>query len=565
MASSDPKLVGGWWSHWPDANVGIACGGGLAVLDVDPRSGGFDSLRALEGKHGQLPATREVATGAGGRHLYFIVPTATASVDGLAPGLELKAEGKQVVAPPSIHPDTGEAYRWLEPHGELLPAPEWLLGLTANGSRGSAAPIAERIPEGQRYPALRSLAGTMRRRGMGGAEILAALRETNRLRCNPPLGEDEIAALAVDIAERYEPAAPPQPSRDSGTATRGRVRLTVIGDVEMRRLEWIEDNLIARAMLTGLVAPGGTAKGLYGVHLAAKLALRHERTLFLCSEDALNYIVRPRFEASGCDGRLAHALDVETRTGPRNLRFPSDLPLLREALALVQPTLVIIDPIASYLNPGLDMAKNNEVREVLQPLIALAEETGIGMMPVYHSGKDPSKGALGSVAFEDACRFVVTAAKDDEDPDLRHVELTKSVAGRTGYGRKLRIVEVPLEIQGETVKVAKLVDEGRSNKSVRELLTSRKTPGPDPTQREQAKIVLSEILIAAAGESVNADETKQRVIEETGVSASTAFRAFTELKDAGLAGASPTRDEYGAIVDWRWFAKPGLLVGRGDG
>ncbi len=39
----------------------------------------------------------------------------------------------------------------------------------------------------------------MRRRGMDDAAILAALRETNRARCRPPLAEDEVAAIAASV------------------------------------------------------------------------------------------------------------------------------------------------------------------------------------------------------------------------------------------------------------------------------------------------------------------------------------------------------------------------------
>jgi hypothetical protein len=210
------------------------------------------------------------------------------------------------------------------------------------------------------------------------------------------------------------------------------------------------------------------------------------------------------------------------------------------------------------------MAKNNQVRSVLDPLIRLALEAGVAIVPIYHTGKDRSRGALGTVAFEDACRFVLTAARDDEDEDSRHVEVTKSNIGPTGQGRKFRIVEVPLQIEGETVGVAKLVDEGRSNKSVADLLVAKKTPGPDPTQREEARRVLSELLSAAAGDSVNADRARKQVADTVGISTKTVFRAFTELKDEGLAGAKPERDEYGSITEWRWFAKAALLVGRGD-
>jgi hypothetical protein len=72
----------------------------------------------------------------------------------------------------------------------------------------TAGPIGDRIPSGQRNRALTSLAGSMRRRGMGEEEILAALKVTNRLRCAPPLAEEEVRRI-VESVSRYEPASAP--------------------------------------------------------------------------------------------------------------------------------------------------------------------------------------------------------------------------------------------------------------------------------------------------------------------------------------------------------------------
>jgi hypothetical protein len=342
----------------------------------------------------------------------------------------------------------------------------------------------------------------------------------------------------------------------------GGMRLTRIGDVKPRRITWFEENLIPRGMVTGLVAAGGTVKGLYGIHLGVKAALRGERSLYLCSEDALEYIVRPRFTAAGCDAMLAYALDMEESDGTcRNLRLPSELHILRAAIDEMEPRLVVIDPLVSHFDAGIDIGQNNEVREVLQPLIGLAGETGAVILPVYHLGKDQGRGALGSVAFEDACRCVITAARDDEDEDVRHVELTKANVGPTGYGRTLRIVEVPIEIDGETVGVAKVVDEGRSAKSVPMLLQRKKRPGPAPTQRESAREKLVEVLTAVPGGSVNAGETKKAIAIEIGISEKTVWRAFDQLRKEELAGAEPVKDDLGTILEWRWYAKPGLLLG----
>jgi AAA domain len=407
-----------------------------------------------------------------------------------------------------------------------------------------------------------------------GAEAIPFGEDLDMSRLPPPLPDEQVPWWEwqqgkrppgwTDADERKWGGDPsPAPASDDAPPAE-RMRLTVIGNVQAKRVDWLEDKLIARAMLTGLVAPGGTVKGLYGIHLAAKLAARGEKTLFLCSEDALDYIIRPRFTAADCDGRLAVALEVESASGARALRFPSDLAVLAEAIESVAPRLVIIDPVASYIDSGLDMSKNNEMRAILQPLITLAAESGTAIVPVYHLGKNRQRGAIGTVAFEDACRQVLTGARDDEDEDVRHLELTKTNISRTGYGRKLRIVEVPVEIDGEMVNVAKLVDEGRSQRSVHELLDSAKRPGPEPIQRESVRALLSESLAAAEGAGLDAGELRKQVEAEAGVSQATIWRGFDELREEGLVGASPERDEFGSIKAWKWFAKTALLVGRGD-
>jgi AAA domain len=193
---------------------------------------------------------------------------------------------------------------------------------------------------------------------------------------------------------------PTTPKETPAVCSVGKRRLTVIGNVKPKRITWLIPDLIPRGVVTGLVAPGGTVKGLFGVHMATILAERGERTLFLCSEDSLEHIIRPRFMAAGCDALLAHALDMETETGGgRNLHFPSEFPQLAAAVQEVGYALVVVDPIASHFDPGIDMAKNNQVRgAVLDPLIRLALEADNAMLPIYHTGKDRGRGALGSVA-----------------------------------------------------------------------------------------------------------------------------------------------------------------------
>jgi putative DNA primase/helicase len=181
-------------------------------LDVDVKKGarGEESLAALIERFGpEFTQTAHVKTPSGGSHYYYSLVDGIKNTNGeLGPGLETKVDA-YVVAPPSTI--GSREYRWVEPPetSPVLPFPECLSRLLAgqNADRGSARGLLtdECIPEGQRNATLTSLAGTMRRRGMSGAAIEAALAAENSRRCDPPLSEDEVKTIAGSVG-RYPPA-----------------------------------------------------------------------------------------------------------------------------------------------------------------------------------------------------------------------------------------------------------------------------------------------------------------------------------------------------------------------
>ena len=99
----------------PGAGLGFVTGAnsGLSVLDIDLKNGGVPSMDALVRRYGALPPTPAVITGSGGYHYYFKYPESGLrnSAGKLGDGLDIRAEGGYVVAPPSIHPN-GKQYRW---------------------------------------------------------------------------------------------------------------------------------------------------------------------------------------------------------------------------------------------------------------------------------------------------------------------------------------------------------------------------------------------------------------------------------------------------------------------
>lgn len=115
-ATTDAKQIRAWWRKRPQANIGIATGktSGLVVVDIDPRNGADLAAfwRAADLDSVQLGT---VITGTDGRHLYFRYPAGVtvASRAHFVEGIDLKADGGYVVAPPSVHPN-GVLYAWAE-------------------------------------------------------------------------------------------------------------------------------------------------------------------------------------------------------------------------------------------------------------------------------------------------------------------------------------------------------------------------------------------------------------------------------------------------------------------
>lgn len=207
-----------WFSRWPKMNLGIVTGfaSGVVVLDVDGPEG-EESLRELERQYGPLPDTWESITGGGGRHIYFECPANVSELKNAVkflPGLDVRADGGQVLAPGSLH-SSGAYYEWEILHHpeevELADMPDWLFTIIRDYSQrdtGRKYPAeGEPIPEGQRNDYLAHFAGKLRRTGCSEPVLLAALQAENKSRCIPPLPDSELKQIVKSIS-RYPPGDP---------------------------------------------------------------------------------------------------------------------------------------------------------------------------------------------------------------------------------------------------------------------------------------------------------------------------------------------------------------------
>ena len=204
-----------WFPRGFQGGLGIVTGrvSHLAVLDVDPKNGGEASASLL----GWLPKVPTVRTGGGGSHYYFVYTDVSGSLRnsaGRLPGIDIRADGGFVVAPPTKHPTTGEPYRWVSgdfgPEALVpLPAEIFTFGRSPHTGRRSDGRAARRgyslyptdLPSaknGNRNDCAARLVGTLIAKGVDRERvehIMLLWNAGNR----PPLGNEELLAVIDSI------------------------------------------------------------------------------------------------------------------------------------------------------------------------------------------------------------------------------------------------------------------------------------------------------------------------------------------------------------------------------
>lgn len=233
-ATTDREKISAWWTKAPHANIGIACGAinGFVVIDVDHHDDvdGADSLRELEAQMGPLPDTVEALTPNGGRHLFYRYPTGhnIRNTAGIAPGIDIRANGGYVVGMPSKLTGVKAAYQWeaasYPNERPVAPLPaaweEWLIQHCARFE------LPEVMKPGTRNNTLYRYACSMRAQGIAPETIRERLTVANNE--NPThLPETELDTICKS-ALRHPAGTPLKQMEDVPQSTkRGKERLTI--------------------------------------------------------------------------------------------------------------------------------------------------------------------------------------------------------------------------------------------------------------------------------------------------------------------------------------------------
>ena len=214
------EQIEAWARQWPGANVGGPTGPLWGVaLDVDPRHGGDLELSR---RHWSIPDTPTSLTGGGGAHYLFQHPgVPVPNRVNLAPGLDVRGDGGQIVLPPSAHV-SGRIYAWeltLHPYKTpLAPMPGWLrTALSLEPPKTVPGPVRltsrdtcvlqllrSPIHEGRRNASLCRIAWLLHLY-LKPPLVDAMLQVVNDARCVPPLDPKEVAAIVQSVNRYSQP------------------------------------------------------------------------------------------------------------------------------------------------------------------------------------------------------------------------------------------------------------------------------------------------------------------------------------------------------------------------
>ena len=474
-----PPLISGWQTkakpreQWGDGynncNWAVSCSG-LAVIDVDVRNNGLDSLAFLEMIY-DFPETYTVKTPTGGLHLYYRLPRGHPGVPNsaglLSPGLDIKSTGGYVVAAGSRISDA----LYVANDAPMVEAPDWLV-LKLGTASGTPKESPLDVPDADKSIVLRAREWIMSRpkgdeayatacglRDLGlskhqalelmvnhDGRSLHILEEKIRHAYQYARGEPGAKVATIDDFPLIEPV--PKPKRGKGPQ-----RLQELaGGVDAGR-GYLVKGLLQRGSHAVLYGPPGGGKTFVALDLAYHVAAGLSWMGRKVHSGSVLYLA---YEGTGGLAKRAAALQrkygtadvpLYVETADYNLRVPEGRKSLGETLAALPetPVFIILDTLARAMKGG-DENSAQDMGSLNDAVSALVEKTGACVLLLHHTGKNKANGARGSSALLGA---IDTELECDERAIVatkqRDVELCEPI------GFALVPVMVGIDEDGDTI------------------------------------------------------------------------------------------------------------------
>ena len=239
-----------------------------------------------------------------------------------------------------------------------------------------------------------------------------------------------VGRVAEEVARSW--AKPDKITEDQGdNIPEGlrRVVLTCAADIEPLPTTWTWEGRLPTGSLGLIAGPEGVAKSTVSYGIAAKITRgtlpgihfgTPKDVLIAATEDSWARTIVPRLIAADADLGRIWRVEVATVLGTGGyLTLPKDVGALAVIVTEKDAALLILDPLMSRLEAGLDSHKDAETRRALEPIAALADRTGMSVLGLIHFNKSGSVDVLNNVmaskAFTAVARSVSTVIRDPND------------------------------------------------------------------------------------------------------------------------------------------------------
>jgi len=176
-------------------------------------------------------------------------------------------------------------------------------------------------------------------------------------------------------------------------------------DIQPERIEFLWPSRFAIGKQSLIAGEAGLGKSQITISMAAAVTTGGQwpcgegraprgSVIFLCAEDAAGDTIVPRLMAAGADLIKVHivtAVRDDNGWGRRAFNLQSDLQQLEAKITEIgDVSLVVIDPISSYLGPKVDSHVNSAVRGVLEPVSEVASRLRVAFVSVTHPQRAPA-------------------------------------------------------------------------------------------------------------------------------------------------------------------------------
>lgn len=545
-----------------DRNIGIVTGAvsGIVVLDIDKP----DKFNVWD-----LPKTPTAKTGKG-YHYYFKHPGFPIGNISLPYG-DLRGDGGQVVAPPSIHPN-GSVYQWVHSFDDT-PLADLPLEYIEMARKQHVGGNVFDVPANDNDEVRTTAYGKawfddcliLARRKVGdrntllnevackAGSLIAAyqLNEDEALRAmidacvsNGLVRDDGMSQVRATIrsgmnAGRCNPRCPPERERFEEVPSQGTLTYQMASAFKAEAVPWLWEPILVKGGLSFLAGEAGQGKSTIVFDIAARITngdyypasasecFEQGSVIYLNNEDDPSYTIIPRLTAAGADlDKVCIPTGVTDEKGARTFELRADVQSIERILKEVNDVrLLIIDPFNSYLGKS-DINDMGQMRSILNPYAELAQRHRIAVLFVHHFNKGTAGKAsnrmVGSAGLRAAARTVYFVERDPTEEDKRILVCDKNnlAKDRLAYSCTIKLMDL-----GEGVSATYLVWDGEtSNRSSDEVLLDSQNA---PAQKKAMELI--QRLFADSG----ADKIEAKVIreaaEEAGVGTEVLYKAKQKL------------------------------------